>query len=191
MTYEELQNTNFAYFPISVHERMPDKMKFVPVIDDVGEISIYRHTEHGWNMRDGMADNSPNNNRSILYWLEKKPILDEQTTASLSKIIKPKELKTISKDRIIEIKYGGVILSDEEVKVGYGLQYKKQLTYINEIAKIELYPIRYFFMNSIKEHDFGTSASTYNDGRMQNIIGTVDILKNGFKLNGVEQFKTE
>ena len=59
----------------------------------------------------------------------------------------------------------------------------------------ELFPIEYFYMNSTKEQDFGISAATYNDGRIKNIIGTIDTLGNGFNLNTyfktIKQFNIE
>lgn len=68
---------NFFYIPVSIEERLPELMKFVPVIDIDGEISFYRLTDNGWNMRDGMGDNSPNNNKEIVGWLEKRQLLED------------------------------------------------------------------------------------------------------------------
>ena len=55
---------------VPIEEREPPFMKFVPTIDEAGEIIFFRRTVHGYNMRDGQADNSPNNNLKILSWLE-------------------------------------------------------------------------------------------------------------------------
>jgi|ERR1035437_710111 hypothetical protein len=70
---KHIKMVNFLYMPVPIEVRLPELMKFVPVIDEDGEIAIYRRTEHGWNMRDGMGDNSPNNNKKIIFWLEKQP----------------------------------------------------------------------------------------------------------------------
>lgn len=48
--------------------------KFVPVIDEEGEVMIFRLTEYGWNMRDAHANNTPNDNKKPVYWLEIKEI---------------------------------------------------------------------------------------------------------------------
>lgn len=48
--------------------------KFVPCIDTNGEISMYRLTEHGWNMRDAPAVNTPADNFTITHWIEVKEI---------------------------------------------------------------------------------------------------------------------
>ena len=77
MTSEELEKTNFMYVPVLCSRRMPELMKYVPCIDTAGEILMYRLTEHGWNMRDGRSDNTPNDNLEIVCWLEKVPIFTE------------------------------------------------------------------------------------------------------------------
>lgn len=71
------------YKLVSISERMPERGEFVPCIDVDGNVVIYRWTPDGWNMRDGMSDNSPNNNLPITAWLEKtegepekEPIID-------------------------------------------------------------------------------------------------------------------
>ena len=83
MTYKDLAYLNFIYVPVLCEDRMPPLMQFVPTIDEDGEIIIYRLTEIGenfmWNMRDGVGDNSPNNNKKIVMWLEKQQVIpDEQ-----------------------------------------------------------------------------------------------------------------
>lgn len=60
--------TFFRKVPAS--ERLPDIGKFVATIDEANEIIVYRLTKYGWNMRDGMCVNSPNNNLKITHWLE-------------------------------------------------------------------------------------------------------------------------
>ncbi len=63
---------------------MPPLEKFVPTIDEAGEIIIYRLVElqhydlktkklvprQSWNMRDMRGDNTPNDNLPITHWLE-------------------------------------------------------------------------------------------------------------------------
>ena len=87
MTKEDLEQINFYYVPVSTKERLPELMKFVPVIDTDGEIAIYRLTEYGWNMRDGMADNSPNNNKEIVCWLEKIDLIENEQKETFLKIL--------------------------------------------------------------------------------------------------------
>jgi hypothetical protein len=58
------------YRKVDVTERLPKLMKFVTTIDTNNEHRVYRLTDHGWNMRDADADNSPNNNLPITHWLE-------------------------------------------------------------------------------------------------------------------------
>lgn len=87
MTKQDLEQRNFYYVPVSTKERLPELMKFVPVIDTDGEIAIYRLTEHGWNMRDGMADNSPNNNKEIVCWLEKINLVESEQKETFLKML--------------------------------------------------------------------------------------------------------
>jgi hypothetical protein len=75
------------YRKVPVVERMPELDKFVPTIDDKGEIIIYRYVKSQiwnektkttepyffWNMRDMRGDNTPNDNQPIIYWLEEVP----------------------------------------------------------------------------------------------------------------------
>jgi hypothetical protein len=91
MTAEQLEQTNFVYVPVLCSERMPDMMVFVPCVDERGEISVYRRTEYGWNMRDAMGDNSPNNNIPIVSWLEKRPIFADELVASLKNLLELRE----------------------------------------------------------------------------------------------------
>lgn len=55
---------------VRLEEREPPMLKFVPTIDEAGEIIIFRRTEHGYNMRDDTGINSPNDNLRIVAWLE-------------------------------------------------------------------------------------------------------------------------
>lgn len=55
---------------VLIAERLPEKGKFVTVIDIVGNHRVFRLTDNGWNMRDADGDNSPNNNLEITSWLE-------------------------------------------------------------------------------------------------------------------------
>lgn len=55
---------------VPVTKRFPELGKWVTTIDTAGEHRVYRLMEHGWNMRDADADNSPNNNLPITHWLE-------------------------------------------------------------------------------------------------------------------------
>jgi hypothetical protein len=87
MTSEELEKINFIYVPVLFSDRKPELMKFVPCIDSAGEVAIYRLTEYGWNMRDGMADNSPNNNLEIVCWLEKMPLFTEGQVDTFKKML--------------------------------------------------------------------------------------------------------
>ncbi len=75
--------SNF-YRKVSVLERNPPLDKFVPTIDEKGEIIIYRLVEQQvwdgkkkksfpsqfWNMRDMHGDNTPYDNHPITHWLE-------------------------------------------------------------------------------------------------------------------------
>jgi hypothetical protein len=61
-----------VFVPIAVADRFPPLNEFVPVIDEAGEIFIYRRTEEGWNMRDSQGTNTPNTNKAIIYWLDKQ-----------------------------------------------------------------------------------------------------------------------
>lgn len=56
--------------PVDVNNRLPEIDRFVLTIDEAGNQIIYKRTEYGWNMRDGIAANSPNNNLKITYWYE-------------------------------------------------------------------------------------------------------------------------
>jgi hypothetical protein len=58
------------YRKIAVADRLPEKNKFVTTIDSANEHIVYRLTDEGWSMRDGVGDNSPNNNLAITHWLE-------------------------------------------------------------------------------------------------------------------------
>ena len=87
MTIEDLENRNYAYVPISVKERLPELMKFVPTIDIDGEIIIYRRTENGWNMRDSRGINTPPDNKEIICWLEKVQLFDDEKRDSLINIL--------------------------------------------------------------------------------------------------------
>jgi hypothetical protein len=87
MTSEELTSMNYIYVPVSVKERLPDLMVFVQTIDIDGELIVYRRTEFGWNMRDSRGDNTPNDNKEIICWLEKKVIFSEEVVGSLQKLL--------------------------------------------------------------------------------------------------------
>jgi hypothetical protein len=58
------------YKKVLIKNELPPLNKFVPTIDEDGEIIMYRLTEQGWNMRDCVGKNSPNNNKAIIYWLK-------------------------------------------------------------------------------------------------------------------------
>ena len=74
---------------VNIEERKPPLMKFVPTIDDNGEIIMYRRTEHGYNMRDSEGTNSPNNNHKIVSWLEPLPLtaIREDAAYVINKLI--------------------------------------------------------------------------------------------------------
>ena len=74
---------------VSVEERLPEVGKWVTTIDTAGEHRVYRLMEHGWDMRDADAINSPNNNLHITHWLE------EVTEYNVALLEEAKESKTV------------------------------------------------------------------------------------------------
>lgn len=72
------------YRKISVADRLPEKNIFVTTIDTANEHIVYRLTDEGWSMRDGVGDNSPNNNLAITHWLEE---IKESAVEELGQLI--------------------------------------------------------------------------------------------------------
>lgn len=71
MLNTKAERSKMLYQTVSVEERLPKTNKWVTTIDSKGNHNIYRHTKHGWNLRDAKGKNSPPDNIPILYWLEK------------------------------------------------------------------------------------------------------------------------
>jgi len=88
MTTEELKYGNYMYLPILVDDvtDLAPLMQFVPTVDEDGQIMMYRRTEYGWNMRDGIAPNTPPD-KKIVSWLKKMPIFEEEQANSLIGIL--------------------------------------------------------------------------------------------------------
>jgi len=74
------------YRKVKVSERLPDPMKWVTTIDSEGNHFVHRLTDYGWNMRDAGADNTPDTNYSIEYWLEE--IKQNEMVKDVVKLIK-------------------------------------------------------------------------------------------------------
>jgi hypothetical protein len=55
---------------INLSDELPPLMEFVPVIDELGNIHYWRRTEHGWNLRDGISDNTPDTERKMVAWIK-------------------------------------------------------------------------------------------------------------------------
>ena len=61
---------NTIFRKVAIEDRLPELNKFVVLIDEAGEMIIYRRTDLGWQMRESNGINTPNNNLKLVYWLE-------------------------------------------------------------------------------------------------------------------------
>ncbi len=83
----------FRKVPVSETERLPEFDKFVPTVDALGQIIIYRRIKESafkdgwcWSLREPTRDGI-NNNQPVTHWLEEVEINDETMLDMFKKAI--------------------------------------------------------------------------------------------------------